>query len=272
LALAGFALLCAIVSEGSLSRLAGALALLWIGASAAREPASAGKANMKRLSWLWLAATLGLLSVSAAEPYGRYLMGVLPVTAYLGGLWISEVAGGRAAASLGLAVAFMAANWAGCLPLKAAAFIGAPSAPAESVSGMMRRRLRDVRPRSDLGRFLGELRRGPQGYIERAAGVIRERGGGTVYSDADSLSLMFAAGVSPVARDELDFIKPNWILISPWLRLNEQASIEVAALVTSGAYAAVPVSAPMLLWQNNPDPLFRDFSPKSGPLPLFQRR
>jgi hypothetical protein len=264
---AGFVLLCGLISEGALSRVAAAGALLWIAALAAREPAS-----VRRLSWLWLAATLGFLSISAAEPYGRYLMGVLPAMAYLGGLWVAELAGGRMAPALGLAAALAAVNWAGWLPLKAAAIIGAPAEPVASVSGMMRQRLRDVRPRSDLARFLGELGRGPEGYIEPAARAIKAGGGETAYSDADDLSLMFAAGVKPVQKDELAFLKPDWLLISPWLRLDPQASIELAALATGGAYEPVPVPAPRLLWQNNPDPLFRDFSPKSGPLSLFRRR
>jgi hypothetical protein len=163
-------------------------------------------------------------------------------------------------------------NWAGWLPLKAAAIIGAPAEPVASVSGMMRQRLRDVRPRSDLARFLGELGRGPEGYIEHAAQAIKAGGGETAYSDADDLSLMFAAGVKPIQRDELSFLMPDWLLISPWLRLDPQASIEMSSLAMGGAYEPVPVLAPRLLWQNNPDPLFRDFAPKSGPLALFHRR
>lgn len=267
LALAGFVLLCGLVSEGALSRVAAAGAFLWIAADAALQPAGA-----KRLAWLWIVATLGFLSFSAAEPYGRYLMGVLPALAYLGGLWVAELADGRAAPALGLAAALAAVNWAGWLPLKAAAVIGAPGAPVESVSGMMRQRLRDVRPRSDLARFLGELGRGPEGYIEAAAAAIKAAGGTTAYSDADNLSLMFAAGVAPISKEEMSSIKPDWLLLSPWLRLDPQASIELAALASGGAYEPVPVSAPRLLWQNNPDPLFRDFSPRTGPLALFHRR
>lgn len=263
---AGFVLLCGLVSEGAFSRAAAALAFAWLAVNAYRSR------DTERLAWLWLAATFGLLSVSAAEPYGRYLMGALPALAYLGGRWISELAGGRKAPALALASALAATNWAGWLPLKAAALFGAPSEPVVSVSGMMRQRLRDAGPRSDLARFLVELDRGPEGYIEAAARVIKARGGTTAYSDADSLSLMFAAGLKPVYRDELASLKPDWLLPSPWLRLDPQASIEVAALASSGAYEPVFLSAPRLLWQNNPDPLFRDFDPKSGPLPLFRRR
>ncbi len=266
LAAAGFVLLCALVSEGELSRFAAAAALFWIAALAVRS------SGTERLAWLWLAATLGLLSVSAAEPYGRYLMGAFPALAYLAGRWISELAGGRPASALALAGFLAAVNWAGWLPLRAAAFVGAPAEPVASVSGMMRQRLRDVRPRSDLARFAGELARGPEGYIERAARVIKAEGGETAFSDEDSLSLMFAAGVKPVYRSELSALKPDWLLPSPWLRLDPQASIEVAALALGGAYEPVPVPAPRLMWQNNPDPLFRDFSPKTGPLPLFRRK
>ncbi len=267
LILAGFVLVCGLVAEGSLSRFAAAAAFLWIAYAAVSS-----SAGTERLVWLWLAATLGLLSVSAAEPYGRYLMGVLPLLAYLGGRWISELVSGRAVPALALAALLAVVNWAGWLPLKAAAFLGAPAEPVVSVSGMMRQRLRDVRPRSDLARFLGELARGPEGYIESATRAIKAQGGETAYSDADNLSLMFATGLKPVYRDELPYLKPDWLLPSPWLRLDPQTSIEVSALATSGAYEAVPVPAPRLLWQNNPDPLFRDFAPKSGPLPLFRRR
>ncbi len=265
--LAGFVLLCGLVAEGLLSRVAVSAAFLWIVYAAASAPA-----GTKRIAWLWIAATLGLLSVSAAEPYGRYLMGVLPLLAYLAGRWISEISDGRAAPSLALATALVLVNWAGWLPLKAASLIASPAEPVVSVSGMMRQRLRDVRPRSDLARFLLELARGPEGYIESAARAIKAQGGETAYSDADNLSLMFAAGVKPVYREELSYLKPDWLLPSPWLRLDPQTSIEVSALATGGAYEAVPVPAPRLMWQNNPDPLFRDFAPKTGPLPLYRRR
>ena len=263
---AGFVLLCGLASEGAFSRVAATLAFAWIIVCAVRSRGT------ERLAWLWLAATLGLLSFSAAEPYGRYLMGALPVLAYLSGRWIAELAGGRAAAALGLAAALTVVNWAGWLPLRAASAIGAPDAPVESVSGMMRQRLRDAGSRSDLARFLGELGRGPEGYLEAAVRAIKSGGGATAYSDADNLSLMFAAGVTPIYQNELSSLKPDWLLLSPWLRLDPQASIELTALAASGAYEAIPVPAPRLMWQNNPDPLFRDFSPRIGPLTLFRRK
>lgn len=268
----GFVLLCALVSEGVVSRIAALAVLIWIAALGAREPASRGEANMTRLSWLWLAATLGLLSVTAAEPYGRYLMGVLPVLAYLGGRWVSELTPGRVLPALGLAGALVVVNWAALLPLKAAAWLAAPAQPVPTVSGMMRQRLRDVAPRSDLARTVAEIARGPLGYVEAASAAIKAGGGGTAYSDEDNLSLMFAAGVTPVYKDELAFLKPDWLLLSPWLQLDPQAAVELAALVQSSAYEPVPVFAPRLLWQNNPDPLFRDFSPRTAPLALFHRR
>jgi hypothetical protein len=263
---AGFILLCGLVSEGASSRIAAALAFVWIAVVAARSRGT------ERLAWLWLAVTLGLLSFSAAEPYGRYLMGALPALAYLAGRWVSELSGGRAAPALALAAAFAAVNWAGWLPLRAAALVAAPAEPVASVSGMMRQRLRDAGPRSDLARFLRELARGPEGYIEPVARAVKEGGGETAYSDADNLSLLFAAGLKPVYKEELAFLKPDWLLISPWLRLDPQASIEAAALASSAAYEPVLISAPRLLWQNNPDPLFRDFAPKAGPPALFRRR
>jgi len=265
-AAAGFLILCGLVAEGSLSRAAAALAFIWLSVNAARSR------GMERLAWLWLAATLGLLSLSAAEPYGRYLMGALPALAYLAGRWISELADGRKAFALSMSVFFAALNWAGWLPVRAAAALAGPAAPAESVSGMMRQRLRDIGPRCDLGRFLRELARGPEGYIEPAAAAIKAGGGKTAYSDADNLSLLFAAGVSPVYRDELAAVKPDWLLLSPWLALDPQASVELASLAASAAYEPANVAGPQLLWQNNPDPLFRNFSPKTGPLALFRRR
>ncbi|MBI3288159.1 MAG: hypothetical protein HYZ74_01420, partial [Elusimicrobia bacterium] len=188
--LLGFVLLCGLVAEGFWSRAAAAAAFAWIAAQAALAPPG----SLRRLSWLWLAAGLGLLSLSAAEPYGRYLMCLLPPLAYLGGRWLSQAAAGRPAAMAALAVLLLSTNWLACLPLKAAAAIAGPRAPAQTVSGMMRQRLRDVGPRSDLARLLGELARGPRGYVERAAAAIKAGGGGTVFSDADNLSLMFAVG------------------------------------------------------------------------------
>lgn len=262
----GFVLLCGLVSEGAFSRGAAAGVLLWTLALALRADGT------RRLAWLWLAATLGLLSLTAAEPYGRYLMGVFPVFAFLGGQWISELANGKRIPALSMAVLFVGCNLAGWIPQAAAKLVGAPTQPALSVSGMMRQRLRDARPRSDLARYAGELARGPRGYIEDAVAEIKTRGGSTAFSDADNLSLLFAAGVKPVYKDELATAKPDWLLLSPWLRLDGQALLAVSALASGGAYEAVPVPAPVLAWQNNPDPLFRDFAPKTAPLALFRRR
>ncbi|UPT75335.1 MAG: glycosyltransferase family 39 protein [Elusimicrobiota bacterium] len=167
----GFAVLCGLAAEGGISRAAAALALAWLGWSAVRARA------LERQCLLWLGASLALLSTSAAEPYGRYLMGAMPALAVLSGLWCSRLANGRALPAAGLAAALCAVNWAGWLPLRAASAVAAPSSPAETVSGMMRRRIRDAGPRSDLARFAGELARGPEGYIDAAARAIRARGG-----------------------------------------------------------------------------------------------
>ncbi|UPT75336.1 MAG: hypothetical protein M0D55_06480 [Elusimicrobiota bacterium] len=78
--------------------------------------------------------------------------------------------------------------------------------------------------------------------------------------------------MKPIYKDELAYIKPDWLLISPWLRLDPQASIELAALAGGPAYEHAGAEGPVLLWQNNPDPLFRDFSPRRGLLPLFRRK
>jgi hypothetical protein len=72
--------------------------------------------------------------------------------------------------------------------------------------------------------------------------------------------------------DEFKTGEPDWILPSPWLSLTPDLAARVRELASSGRYEAVLVDAPRLLWQNNPDPLFRDESPRRGPLPLFHRR
>ena len=256
LLLAGVVLLTGIALEGMFSRVCAGAALIWLVANAVRE-----KRDAIRLAWLWLAASLAVLSVTAAEPYGRYLMGALPACAVLAGTWIAELSNGKRIPGLVMAILLCSVTLGG--------FYSAAE-PAPTVSGMMRQRLRDVRPRSDLLRFLGELARGPRGYIEPAAEAIKAGGGGSAFSDSDQLSLMFAAGTKPVYKDELSTIKPDWLLLSPWLRLDGQALLAVTALAPS--YAPVEASGPLLLWQNNPDPLFRDFSPKDGPLPLLRRR
>lgn len=265
LAAAGAVLLCALAAEGAVSRLAALAVLGWVAGHglSARGP--------RRLAWLWLAASLALLSATAAEPYGRYLMLCLPALAYLGGRWLSEACGGSPAA-VAAAVLVCASTVPGALALKAATAVGGPKAPAESVSGMMRARLRDVGFRSDLARFAAETARGAAGYVEPAAAAIRAGGGGTLYSDADNLSLLFAAKATPIYADELAYVKPDWVLLSPWLKLDAKAATAAADLLAGGHYEPAGVVAPRLLWQNNPDPLVRDFAPVSGPLPLFRRR
>ncbi len=262
----GAAVFCGLAAEGAASRAAAALALAWLGWEAVRA------SGLERRCLLWVGASLALLSTSAAEPYGRYLMGAMPALAALAGLWCARLAGGRIVPAAGLAAALCAVNWAGWLPVRAASALTGAESPVVSVSGMMRHRARDVGPRSDLARFLGELARGPEGYVDRAAAAIKAGGGETAWSDADNLSLMFAAGIKPVYRDELAYLKPDWLLISPWLRLDPQASIELAALAGGPAYEHAGVVAPLLLWQNNPDPLFRDFAPRAAPLALFRRK
>jgi hypothetical protein len=240
--------------------------------AAAREPAPYGVMNLRRLCLLWIFATLGLLAFGAAEPYGRYLAGLLPPVAYLVARSLSALGRGRTAAVAALVVLALASNILCLAPLKAAQALAAPDAPAASVSGMMRQRLRDLPARSDLASFSGEAWRGSEGYIDDAAAAMRAGAGATYFSDADSLSLMFATTMRPVYPDEFMISEPDWIFPSPWLRLTPDLEARVSELVASGRYERVDVSAPQLLWQNNPDPLFRDFSPKTGPLALFHRR
>lgn len=270
-AAAVFALLAGLCAEGTLSRVAAAAAGLAVLGAGFAEPAPYGVMNLRRMAWLWLAATLAVFSWTGAEPYGRYLAGALPPLAYLGGRWISGLAGGRGPAVAGLCALAAGTNWLGWAPLAAARALAAPAAPVESVSGMMRARLRDAGPRSDLARLAAELARGPEGYLEAASAAITAGGGGRVFTDADELSLFFASGARPVYPWEMESAPPDWILPSPWLRFDPAGEAWTARAIASGAYAPAAVEAPRLLWQNNPDPLFRDFAPARGPLPLYRR-
>ncbi len=272
LPLLGFLVLCGLASEGPLSRAAGAAALTWIAAKCFDEPAPYGVMSLRRMCWLLIAATLGLLSMSAAEPYGRYLAGILPPLAYLGGRWISELAAGRGAPALALAVFFAATNWAGWAPLAAATALAGPDEPVQSVSGMMRQRLRDAAPRSDLLRFARETWRGADGYINPMVAAIVAGGGGTVFSESDELCFIFAARLKAVYPDELHVIEPDWLHVTPWLAHDLKASAQVARLLATGRYERVPVEGALKLWENNPDPLYRNFAPKRGPLELYRRR
>lgn len=264
---AGAALLIGVCGEGPASWLAAALALAALGAAAAAAPAPYGVMSLRRMSVLFLVASLGLLSFTAAEPYGRYLAGLLPLGAFLCGRWIAELAGGRpwAVAGLTALVALEGALFA--WPVRAAAALADP-APAESVSGMMRLRLREAPRRGELARFIVGL--GREGYVEAAARAMRA-GGETFFADGDELSLLFATGLKPVYPPELADVQPDWLLPSPWLRLSADAESRVRALLASGRYAPVPVEAPRLFWQNNPDPLFREPAPARGFLPLYRR-
>ncbi|MDE2510885.1 MAG: hypothetical protein KGL74_07170 [Elusimicrobia bacterium] len=269
---AGFVLLCGLVGEGPWS-LTCAVAL-WLGilAAAGAEPAPYGVMNLRRMCLLLIAATLGLLAFGAAEPYGRYLAGILPAVAYLVARALSSLGRGRPAAIAGLCVLAVSSNLFFLAPLKAAQALSAPDEPSASVSGMMRQRLRDLPLRSDLARFGGEILAGREGYVESVAAAMKAGGGSTFFSDADELSLMFATPLRPMYPDEFKTAEPDWILPSPWLSLSPELAARVRELALSGRYEAVLVAAPRLLWQNNPDPLFRDFAPGRGPLPLFRRR
>ncbi len=267
----GFVLLCGLVGEGPWSLICAALVWAALLAAAAREPAPYGVMNLRRLCLLWIAATL-LLAFGAAEPYGRYLAGLLPAVAYRVARSLSALGRGRPAAVAALVVLAAASDLMFLAPLKAAQALAAPETPAASVSGMMRQRLRDLPLRSDLARFAGETLRGPEGYVDAAALAMRAGAGATFFSDADTLSLMFATTLRPRYPDEFKTAEPDWILPSPWLRLTPDLEARVNELAASGRYERVDVSAPQLLWQNNPDPLFRDFAPKLGSVTLLHRR
>ncbi len=268
----GAVLLCGLIGEGPWSSVCAGLVLIGAAASAARMPAPYGVMNPRRMCLLLGVATVGLLSFGAAEPYGRYLAGILPAAAYLSARSLSALARGRAWAVALLVVLTVSSNFFFIAPLKLAQVVGGADGPADSVSGMMRQRLRDIPLRSDLARFTGESLRGPQGYLEAAVAAIRAGGGKTFFSDADELPLMFATGLTPMYPAEFLTAEPDWILPSPWLQLTPDLARRVAALAASGRYESAAVDAPRLMWQNNPDPLFRDFSPARAPLPLLHRR
>lgn len=270
--LVGAVLLCGLVGEGRWSLICAGLVLLGAVASAARMPAPYGVMNLRRMCLLISVATVGLLSFGAAEPYGRYLTGILPAVAYLSARPLSSLARGRAWAVALLVVLAVSSNLFFVMPLKAAQSVGAPSAPTDSVSGMMRQRVRDLPLRSDLARFTGELARGPEGYVEAAAEIVRIDGGKTFFSDADELSLMFATGMTPVYPEDFKTVEPDWIMPSPWIGLTPELERRVVALAESGRYETGAADAPRLMWQNNPDPLFRDFEPARAALPLLHRR
>jgi len=268
----GAILLCGLVAEGPWSALCAGLVWLFVLGAAAREPAPYGVMSLRRMCLLLIAATLGLLSFTAAEPYGRYLAGVLPACAYLVARGLSSLGRGRAAAVAALVALAVASNVLYWAPLKAAQAFAAPDAPAESVSGMMRARLRDVGVRSDLLAFARETARGPRGYLEGVVATIAAGGGKTYFSDADELALMFATPLRPVYPDEFKSAEPDWLLPSPWIGLSGAQAARVGDLIRSGRYERVALQAPRLLWQNNPDPLVRDFAPVEGPVPLYRRR
>lgn len=271
LVLFGAVLICGLVAEGPWSRLCAVAVWSWLLAAAVREPAPYGVMNLRRMCLLSVVVTLAVLSFTAAEPYGRYLSGLLPVTAYLLGRGLSSLARGRAPVVAGLVVMAVAGNLFFIAPLKAAQSIAAAE-PVASVSGMMRQRLRDLVPRSDLVLFAAEVFRGPEGYIEPAAAAMKTGGGKDYFSDADDLSLMFAAGLRPLTPQEFATAEPDWMMPSPWLRLTPALDARVRELAASGRYEPVAVDAPRLMWQNNPDPLYHDHAPKRGPLSLFRRR
>jgi len=267
----GAVLLCGLVSEGPWSRLCAVAVWSALLAAAVREPAPYGVMNLRRMCLLSVVVTLALLSFTAAEPYGRYLAGLLPVSAYLVARGFSSLARGRAPVVAGLVVIAVAGNLFFVGPLKAAQAV-ASAEPAASVSGMMRQRLRDLPPRSDLLRFMSEVFHGSEGYIEAAAAAMKAGGGKDFFSDADDLSLMFSTWLRPVTPEEFKTHEPDWLMPSPWIRLTPELEARASALISSGRYEPVAVDAPRLMWQNNPDPLFRDFAPKRGALPLLRRR
>ena len=239
----GLVLLCGIVAEGRWSLICAVLAWCALIAAAVRMPAPYGVMNLRRMSLLLVAATLGLLSFGAAEPYGRYLAGVLAPLAYLVGREISWVARGRSWAVAALTLLCVTSNLAFIAPLKAAQFISVPEIPAESVSGMMRLRLRELGVKSDLARLLAELKRGPEGHVEPVTAAMQTRGGKNFFSDADSLPLMFLTGFRPVYPEEFKTAEPDWILPSPWLKLSPDLYARVQKLAVSGRYEAVGLEA-----------------------------
>jgi hypothetical protein len=270
--LGGFILLCGIVGEGTWSRMSAVCVCGAILVMACIEPAPYGVMNLRRMCLLLVTATLALLSWGAAEPYGRYLVSLMPAIAYLIGRSISLLGRGRPVLIAVLTILVVGGNIAFLPPLKAAQEFGAPSEPVVSVSGMMRQRLRDLPWRSDAFLVTREIFWSPTGYIEPIVDVMRARGGATFFSDADNLSLMFATLLRPVYPNEFLSSSPDWIVPSTWLSLSPDLRQRVQDLAASGQYEAIPVLVPQMLWQNNPDPLFRTFSPRQTQWMLLRRK
>lgn len=80
---AAFVVLCGLAGEGAWSLSCAVLTLGAVLGAAVREPAPYGVMNLRRMCLLLIGASAALLSFGAAEPYGRYLAGLLPAAAYL---------------------------------------------------------------------------------------------------------------------------------------------------------------------------------------------
>lgn len=234
--------------------------------SVSKEPPK-GELSGRHLG-LWLAGGLALFSLKGAEPYARYLSPFLPFFCFAMGVWLSEA--GTAAGAV-LAGACLACNLLYVAPVRLAAALRT-KAPAETVSAVMRSRLRDVPFRSDPASFAGELWRGPSGYVEPIAAVLLEKGGAgqKAFASSDNLCYMFYTKLDLLDPEELGTASPDWLIPSPWLEFQPRAKARVEALLESGGYETVEVAAPALLWQNNPDILYHIYRPLFTTRTLFR--
>jgi len=216
-----------------------------------RSPPPEGELAPGRITLILLAAFLGFFSLAGAEPYGRYLMALIPFLCYAMGVWISKLSGGNGYLAALLALCCVFSNLFYVLPVKILGMIYAPQ-PAQSVSGMMRARLRDVPIGSPLLSFASELLRGPKGYVEEVFAALssRMRPQESAFADADNLSYLFYAPLRFIGPKELESQIPDWILPSPWLQFNPRAQERIALLLRRYPYEVIDVSAPNILWQN----------------------
>lgn len=270
LVLAGYAALAVMISLegdfqiGSLLFLGFFAGLAWEGGPPAEEISS-------RSVFLLCALSLLVFSLTGAEPYGRYLAPILPFFCLATAAAIEKLAGPRRRLAAFLAILCATTNIFSVLPIKVGAVI-APQSARESVSGMMRSRLRQVPLRSDLFSFIGEIGRGARGYVEELCGILNRLGlpGQRAFSPADNLSLMFYTGLNFMTPAEFAGSRPEWIIPSPWLELDQASKERALKLVEGGLYEKIEFDAPRILWQNNPDILYHVFNPRNGAQALFR--
>ncbi len=258
--------------EGLWADAGSALLLAGIGATALSIPAAAGELSLGRISAFLCVCALAVLSWSAAEPYGRYLVILLPFLCAAGGAWVARLTTSRLQGAALLAL-LLGGNLLAVLGGRAAALVFT-SPLEESVSGMMRRRIKDLPVRSELWLFWRQLLEGRRGYVEPIGDHLLAFGkpNDTFFSDADNLSLLFYTRRRALLAEQLGSEPPDWIIPSPWLMLDPPSLAAVQSRLKRSRYDPVELSAPATLWQDNPDILFHSFRPRSAPRLIYRLR